>query len=218
MSEITTYRTEIRLPPSQLVSVNADIKGNTCLEILRLACQKAAKDHHGVISQTYRDNRGKIHKCIMAVETSDFPQGIGLQLGKDGQITFHYDAYAGDKQVAEAIRRQIKQTYVTIALLRSLQKIGFDLEAQEKDASRLDRVVVISGRKWSGERVSIMVDRQGEVKVDFDGYAGQACLTDETALRGALEAQDLKIEVKEKQDKRDGSWAAWRNTGEVRAD
>jgi len=212
MSQVTTYNTEIRLPPSQLVSVDASIKGSPCREILRLACAKAARDHRGVVSQTYRDNRGQAHQSLLAVETSDFPQGIGLQLQRDGRITFCYDAYAGDNEVAEAICRQIRQTYVTIALLRSLQKIGFDLEASEKDISSLDRVIVISGRKWSGEKVSIAVDKQGEVGIDFDGYPAQACVRDETALRSALEAQDVRIEVKERREKRDDPLATWRNS------
>jgi hypothetical protein len=212
MSQITTYNTEIRLPPSQLVSVDASIKGSPCQEILRLACDKAARDHRGVVSKTYRDNRGQVHQCLLAVGTSDFPQGIGLRLQRDGRINFCYDAYAGDKEIAEAICRQIRQTYVTIALLRSLQQVGFDLEAREKAISSLDRVIAISGKKWSGERVSIAVDKQGEVGIDFDGYPAQACVRDETALRSALEAQDLRIEVKEKQEKRDGPLAAWRNT------
>jgi len=204
------------VPPSRLVSVDAGVKGSPCLEILRLACQKAAKDHRGVVSQSYRDNRGQVHNCFLAVQTSDFPQGIGLQLQKDGQVSFHYDAYAGDSQVAEAICRQIKQTYVTIALLRALQHVGFNLQASEKQTSSLDRVVVISGRKWTGESISIGVDHKGEVEVDFDGYAAQTCIRDETALRNALEAQDLRVEVKQRQEKRDGPWAAWKNTGRER--
>jgi hypothetical protein len=212
MSQVTTYNTEIRLPPSQLVSVDAGMKGSPCREILRLACDKAARDHHGFVSQTYRDNRGQVHQCLLAVETSDFPQGIGLQLQRDGRITFCYDAYAGDKEVAEAICHQIRQTYVTIALLRSLQQIGFDLEASEKHIAPLDRVIVISGKKWSGEKVSIAVDRRGEVNIDFISYLGQSCFNDETAVREGLEAQDLRIEVKERREKRDDPLAAWRNT------
>jgi hypothetical protein len=216
MSKEITYTTEIRLPPSQLVSVDANIKGSPCQEILRLACDKAARDHRGVVSQTYRDNRGQVHHCLLAVETSDFPQGIGLQLQRDGRITFCYDAYAGDKEVAEAICRQIRQTYVTITLLRSLQQVGFDLEASEKDISSLDRVIVISGKKWSGEKVSIVVGKQEEVNIDFTGYPGERCSRDETAVRRALEAQDLRIEVRERKEKREDPLAAWNNTHEVR--
>lgn len=212
MSEVTTYQTEIRLPPSKLAVADVSIKGTPCHEILRLAFEKAAKDHRGVVRKAYRDNRGQVHQCLVAVETSDFPQGIGMQIQKDGRLVFCYDTYAGDRNVAEAICRQIRQTYTTIALLRSLQHIGFDLEASEKDTSSLDRVIVISGTKWNGEKVSIAVDKQGEVGVDFDGYPGQTCLRDETALRNALEAQDLRIEVKQKTEKTGQPGAAWRNT------
>lgn len=210
--KVVTYKPEIRLPPSQLVAAHANIKGSPCHEILRLAFEKAARDHHGVVSRSYRDNRGQVHQCLMAVETSDFPGGVGLQLQKNGHITFHYDTYAGDREIAEAICHQIRQTYVTIALLRSLQQIGFELEANEKEISSLSRVVIISGKKWSGERVSIAIDKQGEVDIDFDGYPGQTCARDEAALRSTLEAQDLRIEVKKRQEKRDGPWAAWANT------
>jgi hypothetical protein len=216
MSEVTRYKPEICLPPSQLVAADVNIKGSPCHEILRLACEKATRDHRGVVSRSYRDNRGQVHQSLIAVETSDFPQGVGILLQKDGRIVFCYDTYAGDREVAEAICRQIRQTYVTIALLRSLQHIGFDLDTSERDISSLDRAVVISGKKWSGEKVSIAVDKQGEVDIDFHGYRGQTCIGDETALRSALEAQDLRIEVKERHEKPDGPWAAWTNTNRER--
>jgi len=216
MSEVTRYKTEIRLPPSQLVVADASIKGSPCQEILRLAFEKAARDHRGVVSKAYCDNRGQVHRCLMALETSDFPRGIGMQVQKDGRLVFCYDTYAGDREVAEAICRQIRQTYVTIALLRSLQKVGFDLEASERHTSPLDRVIVISGKKWSGEKVSIVVGRQGQVDIDFGGYPGCSCARDETAVRNGLEAQDLRIEVKERREKRDDSLAAWSNTSNVR--
>lgn len=212
MSRVTSYNTEIRLPPSQLVSVDAGLKGSPCEEILRSACEKAARDHRGNLSQGYRDNRGQVHDCHMGVVTSDFPGGIGIEVQKDGRISFRYDIYSGNRGVAEAICRQIRQTYVAIALLRSLQQIGFDLQTTERDVTSLDRVIVISGKKWSGESVSIAVDKQGRMKLDFAGYPGDSCAVDETAVRRALEAQDLSVEITETRAKRDDALAAWRNS------
>ena len=211
MSRVTTYATEIRLPPSRIVSVNADIRGTPCGEILRLAVDKAARDHRGSLSQTYRDNRGQAHKCHLSLVTPDLPGGMGLQIHKDGRISFHYDIYTGNRENAEAICRQIRQTYVAIALLRSLQQIGFDLETTQRDETSFERVIVISGRKWTGESVSIAVDRQGGVKLDFAGYRGDTCSGDELAVRRALETQNVSVDVREARAKPDDALAAWQN-------
>jgi hypothetical protein len=217
MSQIASYHTEIRLPPSRLVSIEAGLQNSPCMEILRLACEKVTRDHGGILSQAYQDNRGQIHKTLIAVQTNNFPRGIGLNVGNDGRLIFSYDSYAGDEESAQEICWQIRQTYLTIALLRCLNQLGFNLETREKDVSASERVIVISGRKCSGEGVNIAVGQYGALKLDFVGYQGLSCTGDEIALRRSLQAQNIEVTVEAVRRKRDEEdLAGWSNAQHIK--
>lgn len=218
MSEIAEYRTEIRFPPTRptrLVARDAGIKGSPCHEILKLALEKVIRDHGGALSHSYLDNAGRTHKVLMAVCPENFHSGIGVQIQQDGRVTFHYDTYARDAQNAEQVCREIRQTYTTIALLRSLNALGFSVEAYDRPLSPAQKVVLISGKKWSGEDIRIAVDEQASVKADFGSYQGGACTSDESVLRALLREQDLVATIENISDKPDdGAPASWGNISE----
>jgi hypothetical protein len=212
MSRITSYQAKIRIPPTRLLAQGAAIKGSPCQEILRLALEKVVSDHGGTLAQSYRDNAGRAHDALIAVCPTDFASGIGVQIQSDGRVTFHYDAYAGDANIAARMCSEITQTYATIALLRSLSQLGFNVEAREQAFASDQKVVLVSGKKWSGEGILAAVDGRGSIKADFGGYRSGACRSDEVALRAGLQDQDLLITIEEARDKQeDRAPATWSN-------
>jgi len=157
MSLETTYKTEIVINP-EWVRQKGNIRGQLCLEILRKAVEKAAADFGGIITDTYADCTGKEHRCLMAVRTGEFPQGIGVQIADDGHVTFVYDALLRDETnrapagranslVARQICNAIAQNYAAIAVLRVLKQNHFDVRTEETGKTPSIRRIIINARR-----------------------------------------------------------------------
>lgn len=146
MSIERSYKAEIVVPKSQVVSRGANIEGSPSLEILVQAAKKVARDKGGSIGQSYRDNTGRTRSCLVSVETPDFPLGVGIDLGSDGRVNFYYEAVYGTG-VAQSICNEITQNYIVIAVMRAQQQLGFTVRVREKVTTDGRKVVLVSGVK-----------------------------------------------------------------------
>lgn len=145
MSLEGSYTSQIKIPETQLQSHAANIRETACMEILRLAMEKVAEDHGGMLDSSYTDNEGLVRKCLMAVRTSDFDRGVGAVLETDGQVTFHYDAYGDSNGLGRSLCEEITQNYVTIAVLRAQKRLGFQVHLAEKNQESGKKTVYVTG-------------------------------------------------------------------------
>jgi len=146
MSVETSYRTEVVIPKTEIVSSAANIRGNPCLEILQLAVDKVAEDRGGSVGETYSDSAGRQRTCLMSMSTPNFPLGIGISVGRDGRINFHYDALGG-REIAQGICDEVTQNYVVIAVMRAQRMLGFDIQVQDRQALGNRKMVTVLGVK-----------------------------------------------------------------------
>lgn len=144
MSTLTSYEAEIVIPQTQVVNSAANIKGNPCMEILEESVIKVTRDRGGSISDTYSDNAGEKHRCLMSMITPDFPLGIGIKVGNDGKIQFHYDALGG-RDIARRICNEVTQGYMVVAVMRAQRKLGFNIHVHERNDSVDRKLVTVSG-------------------------------------------------------------------------
>ena len=147
MSLESSYTTEIRIPQVQMTTHAANIQENPCLEILKMAMEKVARDHKGRIDSYYSNNRGERIGCFLSVHTPDFPYGVGAIIEDDGRVTFHYDAYRDKHSLGEKISNEINQNYVVIAVMKAQQRLGFHITLKENQNSSRRKTVNIVGIK-----------------------------------------------------------------------
>ena len=150
MSLETRYRTEIRIPRTQLVSSAANLRervrpDSPCFDILRKAMEKVVRDRGGVLDQTYSDNEGRKKDWVLAVRTADFLRGIGVSIEQDGRVIFLYDAYGDTQGIGKAICDEVTQNYAVIAVMRAQSKHGFRVRVTETAASVGKKRVVVTG-------------------------------------------------------------------------
>lgn len=161
MSRLATYETDIVIPPRQVPRPDPRTGAlnipphSLCLDALRRALAKVARDHGGVVlygqKAFYLDCRGQRHPCLIALHTAEFPRGIGLNIAEDGRLTFVYDAaQEGDTagkflvrpEVAQRICEEIAKHYATIAVLRAQASLGFQVSVQPIELNGQQAVLV----------------------------------------------------------------------------
>jgi len=199
MSEHASYDTYIYIPPlprTNLVSKNAGLETNPNLDTLRAIIQKVAKSRGGRVSNRYEDNAGAGHRVWTAIETPDFPRGVGINMSGDGTVLFQYDTLCGNESTAKEICAEVKQGYVVVKLLRALAKLGFRVETREQVSSSDGKSIIISARRYGGQNILATVDSSGSIDADFAGYRGQECIKDEAILNKNLKMNGVNMVTK----------------------
>jgi len=144
MSLTAAYRTEIVIPKPQLAQLQANVKGVPCMEIMRLAVEKIARERNGTVTDGYVDCRGKAHRCIMGLRTEALPRGLGVTVASDGRVRFEYDRQEADAAKAEAICRDIARAYAVIAIMRVQRQHGYQVSIERESSEARGRTVQIS--------------------------------------------------------------------------
>jgi hypothetical protein len=104
-----------------------------------------AQEHNGSITNAVTDYYGRATTCDLAVIMPSLPRGIGVKINRrTGAVTFNYDSYGGYEPVAKSIADEITQNYTTIALIRAMKSLGYDVE--EEPASNKRKTVVLVGK------------------------------------------------------------------------
>lgn len=147
MSLSSSYKTEIVIPKPQLQAFAGNIKGTPCMEIMQLALAKIAKERNGRVTDGYQDCVGKQHKCVMGIATPAMPNGIGVEVGQDGRVSFPYDQKGADTREVQAICNDIARAYATIAVMRIRNQHGYRVGVEsEKSTPAGRRVATIAVR------------------------------------------------------------------------
>ena len=233
MSLKREYRTKIRIPKLQLPRANVrkgslPIPSSPSLQLLRQAAEKAAADGNGGLDTRYFDCLGKAHSCWLAIRTEGFQRGVGLKVERDGSVNFEFDdaslaqpasspnligqaRFIYDKtSVARALCREVAQHYAVLAIARSLQDGGCDIELTSIKEDVESNWVVIRGRDARGRVRHVSVGPKAEVKVDMIGFQGDDCITAEAKLRTQLQEFGLQLEVTRHQRKERDALAGFR--------
>ena len=135
MSITTSYETEIVVPQPQLSAYAGNIKGSPCMEIMRLAFAKIAKERKGQITDGYRDCAGKKHRCLMGISTPAMPNGIGVEVGADGKVAFPYDREGANMKEVRAVCNDLARAYATIAVMRIRNQHGYRVSVESETAT-----------------------------------------------------------------------------------
>jgi len=144
MSLTASYRTEIVIPKPQLAQFQANVKGVPCLEIMRLAVEKIARERNGMVTDGYEDCAGKRHRCILGLRTQRLPRGLGVSVASNGRVRFEYDRQGADMAEAEAISQDLARAYAVIAMMRVQKQRGYQVTVERESSDVRGRTVQIS--------------------------------------------------------------------------
>lgn len=224
MSLKRKYETRITIPRLQLPRANVrkgslPIPTSPSLQLLRQAMEKAAAEGRGELATQYFDCLGKGHSCWLAVLTERFQRGVGLKVGENGAVTFEFDDASlaqpanspdligqtrfiyDETSAARALCREIAQHYAVLAIARSLQEGGCDIELTAAQEDGNGKRITIRGRDRMGRVRLIEVGPKAEVKIDMIDFHGDDCVALETKLRDQLREFGLQLEVTSHQRK-----------------
>ena len=147
MSISTSYKTEIVVPQPQLRAHAGNIQGSPCMQIMRLALAKIAKERNAQITDGYQDCAGVQHRCIMGISTPAMANGIGVEVGPDGKVSFPYDQVGANTAEVQAVCNDIARAYATIAVMRIRNQHGYRVDVEsETPTSRGKRVATLAVR------------------------------------------------------------------------
>ena len=135
MSLTASYRTEIVIPKPQVGQLQANVRGTPCMEIMRLALEKIAREREGTVTDGYQDCAGKHRRCIMGLRTRKLPRGLGVTVEGNGQIRFEYDRQGADIAEVEGIGRDLDRAYNTIGWMRALKRQGYQVSIEQERAT-----------------------------------------------------------------------------------
>ncbi|RJQ06376.1 MAG: hypothetical protein C4551_08325 [Bacillota bacterium] len=146
MSVITSYRTRIKLSPQKNVEGRVD---PTWL-LMEEAVEVTAQELGGRVTGHIVDAFGRQVRCPFALVTPDFPRGVGVKVGPDGDVTFIYDHYdqegRGYRRIAAETAERIVQNYTALAVAKALADMDYSVEVEEtRQEDTRTRAVVVRG-------------------------------------------------------------------------
>jgi hypothetical protein len=144
MSMTASYRTEIVIPKPQMAQLQGNVKGVPCMEIMRLALEKVARERGGTVTGHYQDCSGKLHHCLIGLKTKRLPRGLGVTVASDGRVKFEFDRQGADVGEAEAICRDIARGYAVIAIMRVQRQHGYEVSIERETTNAHGKTVAIS--------------------------------------------------------------------------
>jgi hypothetical protein len=146
MSMTARYKTEIKIPQPQLAQLRANVRGVACMEIMRLALEKIARERQGALAEGYADCNGKLHPCLTGIKTPRFSRGIGISIAADRRVRFEFDRQGANIAEAEAICRDVARAYAVIAIMRVQQQHGYRVSVEQEtpaDSGRSVRILAV---------------------------------------------------------------------------
>jgi len=131
MSHIVQAKTTITNP-------NLALLGET-LQIVAGAHEGGRVENH-ILDFGMRRRQVNTH---LAVFTKQITRGIGIELTPEGEMQFTGDPWMVDTDFA-LLQQEIVQTYVSLAMMRALEQMGYTSEA-----SQVEQQVVIRGATYA---------------------------------------------------------------------
>jgi len=141
VSQIATYRTEIRLTgPAREGHPEAD----PGYELLRQAVAAVAEEHDGRLGDHIEDYFGRRMDCDFAAATPACPRGVGVKVAADtGEVAFLVDPYGGLEETARRLIQEIEQNYVALAVAQALRDLNYQVDVGERRSSDPDRRAIV---------------------------------------------------------------------------
>lgn len=206
MSEVGWYSSNIKfskvkVPTSKVESHSANIENHPNYEILKKSMEMISKEQGGNLVNHVKDFSGNETICDLAINTPEFPRGVGIKINRDtGQTNFLFDDYGERGIYAKKITDLITQTYTSIAIIRAMKDRGFRVnEGTSEDKS----TVVLMGSA-AIKKIIAEVTIEGEIKLEFSGFPGNECEAERIKLMEPLIGFGLEIKqksiVKKKED------------------
>ena len=119
----------------QVRTHEANVKETPCMEILRLAMEKAARDHGGTIGRAFQNSIGGERPCLLSLSLPTFRRGIGAVIDRKGNLSFAYDAVGCDVRAIERLCKEISQNYAVIAMMRVHSRHGYSNTVENTSAA-----------------------------------------------------------------------------------
>ncbi len=110
-------------------------------EMMKQVIGFLAAKHNGNTITTVKDYYGTENRVDIGLKTQSFDRGIGIVFNQDGTVTFIYDDFNREHEVAE-LKDEITQTYTAQAVAQALQAMGYTIKAEE-----INKQIVINGVK-----------------------------------------------------------------------
>ncbi len=129
MSHISTYTTDL-----QLNSVKSEraAKNDASWQLFREALETVAEEHGGKVTNKISNYFGHPRECTFALQVPQFRYGLGIDVDKKtGKVSFLYDEYGVREEVVESLKKQIKQTFTTLAVGEALHELNYQVEYEE---------------------------------------------------------------------------------------
>ena len=105
---------------------------NPNVELLKQAVEQLAQELNGEIVNEIKDFYGNIMKdFIIAIRTPTLSRGVGVSVSKDGELQLIGDFF-GVHSAAEAFQKNLVKTYTALAVAKSLQSLGYNVQAQKQ--------------------------------------------------------------------------------------
>jgi hypothetical protein len=124
---------------SHIVEAKTSIK-NPNMVLLRQALELVAQQHvGGYLKDHYLSYYDECQPLAskLAIFTDVVERGIGVVIKqKTGDLTFIGDPYCYENE-AEALQRQIIQTYVSLATMQALQTMGYIASAEDGEEGEI---------------------------------------------------------------------------------
>jgi len=141
MSHIATYHTRIRVKPLPADSEAA--REDPSWQLLREAVAMTANELGGQVTDSVRDYYDAVRWCDIGIITPDFSRGVGLRVVRQtGEIHFLYDPYGDRSGAAKRICDRVTQNYTTLATVRALQALNYDIEIETTEEGPTGRRLV----------------------------------------------------------------------------
>ncbi|OPX19513.1 MAG: hypothetical protein BZ151_08890 [Desulfobacca sp. 4484_104] len=147
MSEVSFYNTAISIPSlAQRTTLAATIiDQEPRAALLKRALELVAEDHGGQVVDHILDCDSKAIPCLLGVQTREFPRGIGVVVGPQGEVSFAYDAFGDTADWGKRLAGEIQANYNAIAVHLALQVMNLEVQVRETRTPQ-GRLIQLEGK------------------------------------------------------------------------
>lgn len=91
--------------------------------------------------------------------------------------------------------KERQRVYIAESILQSVEELGFvNFDARLVDPNDLSGTIIVTAEKLSGKSIHIILNSDGDIETDYQGYEGKACKVDAKNLRNTLKKYGITFE------------------------
>jgi hypothetical protein len=215
MSEVSTYRSEIRVRQPEQVPVLLEALGQAAKAVGAsvAAMDQAANGLAGQVSALNQGidrlstafNRG-LAKIVCgspagsgSARSPSATGSVGVRIGPDGRVHFEYDATGASAEMARRLERELECRYRAIAVARFFRKKGYPFQVIPGDG----RITILSSVPHTNRKVAAVIDEQGNIALDHHQFQTNACVPHRQELLRLLALLGIELEATSRRPKGD---------------